>query len=61
MDRILDLIYRMFLDKVHELELGHVLKDKDLCDIWEMVHAYEMLDSNMLSLKEQNKIIEYYG
>ena len=60
MDKILDLIYRMFISKTKDLEMGHTLKDKDLCDIWETIYAYEMLDSNMLSLKERKLIIEQY-
>jgi hypothetical protein len=54
------LIYRMFMSKTKDLEMGHVLRDKDLCDIWETIYAYEMLDSNMLSLKERKLIIEQY-
>lgn len=61
MDNILELIYTNYLKIMGDLRLGHVLKDKDLCDIWDMIHAYEMLDSDMLSLKEQKLIIEQYG
>ena len=60
MDNILDQIYEKFIKIIRDLELGHILKDKDLCDIWDMIHAYEMLDGDMLSLKEQKLIIEQY-
>lgn len=60
MDNILDQIYEKFRKIIKDLELGHILKDKDLCDIWDMIHAYEMLDGDMLSLKEQKLIIEQY-
>lgn len=60
MDKILDLIYSMFIKEMKDLEIGHMLKDKDICDMWEAINAYEMLDSNTLSSKEQKQIIEYY-
>jgi hypothetical protein len=43
-----------------DLEMGNMLTDKSICDMWEMMHAYELLDNNTLSLKEQQQIIEYY-
>lgn len=61
MDNLLNLIYKTFMKEMKDLELGHMLKDQDLCDIWNMIHAYEMLDSNMLNTKEQKLIIEHYG
>lgn len=60
MNKILDYIYRMFVKEMRDLEFGHMLQDKDICDMWEAIHAYEMLDSNTLSSKEQKQIIEYY-
>ena len=61
MDRILELIYDMFMSKLRDLELGHVLIAKDLNEIMDLIHAYELLDSKLLSSKEQQQIIEYYG
>ena len=61
MDKILNTVYNAFMSKLKDLELGHVLKDTDLCDLWDLIHAYELLDSNLLTRNEQNKIIEYYG
>lgn len=61
MDNILDAIYDIFMNKMRDLELGHVLKSNDLCKLYDMIHAYEILDSKTLSLKEQKQIIEYYG
>jgi len=61
MDRIINKIYDIFMDKLRDLELGHVLKDNDLCELWDLIHAYELLDSNLMNKTEQNKIIEYYG
>ena len=60
MNRLLELIYSNFMREMRDLELGHMLRDKDLCDIWDMIHAYEMLDNNMLSSKERKLIIEQY-
>ena len=61
MDRILDTIYNVFMNKLKDLELGHVIKDTDLCNLWDLIHAYELLDSGLITKNEQNKIIEYYG
>lgn len=60
MDKILDLIYEKFKTTMKDLEMGNMLTDKSICDMWEMMHAYELLDNNTLSLKEQQQIIEYY-
>lgn len=60
MDKILDLIYEKFKTMMKDLEMGNMLTDKSICDMWEMMHAYELLDNNTLSLKEQKQIVEYY-
>lgn len=61
MDNILETIYNMFMNKLQDLEIGHMLKDSDLCEIWDLIHAYELLDDDIISLKEQKQIINYYG
>lgn len=61
MDNILETIYNIFMKKMTDLEMGNMLKDNDLCDVWDLIHAYELLDNNIISLKEQKQIIEYYG
>lgn len=61
MDKILDTIYNVFMNKLKDLELGHVIKDTDLCNILDLIHAYELLDNGLITKNEQNKIIEYYG
>lgn len=61
MDNILETIYNIFMKKMTDLEMGNMLKDNDLCDVWDLIHAYELLDDNIISLKEQKQIIEYYG
>lgn len=33
MDNILETIYNMFMNKLQDLEIGHMLKDSDLCEI----------------------------
>jgi len=60
MDKILDLIYEQFKKTMKDLEMGNMLTEKSICDMWEMMHAYELLDSNTLSLKDKKQIIEYY-
>lgn len=61
MDSILETIYNMFMSKLKDLELGHVLITRDLAEIMDLIHAYELLDSKMISSKEQQQIIEYYS
>lgn len=61
MDNMLETIYDIFMSKLQDLEMGHVLKDSDLCEIWNIIHAYELIDDNIISIKEQKQIIEYYG
>lgn len=61
MDNILETIYNIFMSKMTDLEMGHVLKDLDLCEMWDLIHAYELLDNKIISIKEQKQIIEYYG
>ena len=60
MDRILDIIYNSFLKKCKDLENGNMLTDKDICFMWEAFQAYCLLDSNILSLKEKQQILERY-
>lgn len=60
MDNILETIYSLFMSKMRDLEMGHTLVEKDLCKMLELIHAYELLDSNLISFKEQKQIIEYY-
>jgi hypothetical protein len=33
MDNMLETIYNIFLDKLQDLEMGHVLKNSDLCEL----------------------------
>lgn len=61
MDNILEMIYNIFTDKLQDLEMGHVLKNSDLCEIWDLIHAYELADSKFIDKKERKQIIEYYG
>ena len=61
MDNMLETIYNIFLDKLQDLEMGHVLKNSDLCELWDLIHAYELADSEFISIKERKQIIEYYG
>lgn len=61
MDNILETIYDIFISKLQDLEMGHVLKETDLCEIWDLIHAYELIDNKIISIKEQKQIIEYYG
>ena len=61
MDNILETIYDIFMSKLQDLEMGHVLKDSDLCEVLNLIHAYELIDNNIISTKEQKQIIEYYG
>lgn len=61
MDNILETIYNIFMSKLQDLEMGHVLKDSDLCEIWDLIRAYELIDDDIISIKEQKQIIEYYG
>lgn len=60
MDRLLDLIYKSFIEQFQELELGHMFEDKRLCELWEMIQAYDLLDNNTLGLKERKQILEFY-
>ena len=53
MDNMLETIYNIFMSKLQDLEMGHVLKDSDLCEIWNIIHAYELIDDNIISIKEQ--------
>ena len=61
MDSMLETIYNIFLDKLQDLEMGHVLKNSDLCELWDLIHAYELADSEFINIKERKQIIEYYG
>lgn len=61
MDNILETIYNIFVEKLTDLEMGHALQNNDLCKIWDLIHAYELLDGKLISVKEQKQIIEYYG
>ena len=61
MDNILETIYNIFSNKLKDLEMGHVLRDTDLCEIWDLLHAYELVDNKIIGIKEQKQIIEYYG
>ena len=57
---ILETIYEKFIDIIKDLEIGHVLEEKDYCELWEMIQAYELLDGDIINLKERNQILEFY-
>lgn len=61
MVNLVDLIYELFIEQFHELELGHMFDDKKLCDMWEMIQAYDMLEDGTLSYNERKQILEFYG
>lgn len=61
MDSMLETIHNIFLDKLQDLEMGHVLKNSDLCELWDLIYAYELADSEFINIKERKQIIEYYG
>lgn len=61
MDSLIDLIYEKFIEQFHELELGHIFDDKVLCDLWEMIQAYDMIEDGTLSYNERKQILEFYG
>ena len=61
MDNILETIYNIFIDKLKDLEMGHIIKNSDLCEIWDLIHAYELVDNNYIDKKNKKQIIEYYG
>lgn len=60
MDKLLMLIYDKFIEVLKDLQVGHMLTENTTCEIWEMMNAYELLDSNTLSLKERKQILDYY-
>lgn len=60
MDSILDFIYNKFIKKCKDLEMGNVLTDKDICLMWDAYQSYCLLDSGLLSLKEEKQILERY-
>lgn len=61
MDNILETIYDIFMSKLRDLEMGHILRENDLCEVWDLIHAYELIDGNLINATDKNKIIEYYG
>ena len=60
MGNLTDLIYEKFIKQFKELEIGHMIDDKYICDIWEMIQAYDMLKDGTLSLNERKQILEFY-
>ena len=60
MDRLLTLIYDKFLQQLRYLQLGHEFDDKAIAEIYDMIQAYELLDSNTLSSDERKTILNYY-
>ena len=53
--------YNIFDSKLKDLRMGHALNENDLCEIWDLIRAYEYLDSDFINNKIQKQIIEYYG
>lgn len=60
MDNLLTMIYDKFIEQLRYLQLGHTFDDKAIEEIYDMIQAYELLDSNTLSSKEQKYILNYY-
>jgi hypothetical protein len=61
MDKLLTLIYDKYLQQLRYLQLGHTFDDKAIAEIYDMIQAYELLDSNTLSSDERKMILNYYG
>lgn len=61
MVNLLENAYNMFMNMIQDLEIGNMIKDSDLCELWNLVYAYELIDSKLIGKKEQKQIIEYYG
>ena len=60
MDNLLTMIYDKFIEQLRYLQLGHTFDDHAIEEIYDMIQAYELLDSNTLSSKEQKYILNYY-
>lgn len=60
MDNLLQSIYDKFVEQLQYLQLGHTFDEKAITEIYDMIHAYELLDSNTLSFNERKFILNYY-
>ena len=60
MDNLLTMIYDKFIEQLRYLQLGHTFDDHAIEEIYDMIQAYELLDSNTLNSKEQKYILNYY-
>lgn len=60
MDNLLTMIYDKFLEQLRFLQLGHTFDEHAIAEIYDMIQAYELLDSNTLSSDERKFILNYY-
>lgn len=60
MDRLLTLIYDKYMQQLRYLQLGHTFDEHAIAEIYDMIQAYELLDSNTLSSDERKLILNYY-
>lgn len=60
MDNLLTMIYDKFLEQLRYLQLGHVFDENAIKELYDMIQAYELLDSNTLSSDERKLILNYY-
>lgn len=60
MDNLLTMIYDKFLEQLRFLQLGHTFDEHAIAEIYDMIQAYELLDSNTLSSDERKLILNYY-
>lgn len=60
MDNLLTMIYDEFLEQLRYLQFGHMFDEKAIKKLYDMIQAYELLDSNTLSSDERKLILNYY-
>lgn len=48
------------MQQLRYLQLGHTFDEHAIAEIYDMIQAYELLDSNTLSSDERKMILNYY-
>ena len=60
MDKLLDILYKEFIKELQDLKFGHSMNEKHVCEMWELLQAIELYNSEFLNLYEREQILEYY-
>lgn len=61
MNDIFDTLYDLYLNELHNLNMGYVFNYKNLNYMWELIQVLDFLTNGDPTSEELSFLLEYYG